>query len=159
MPWQVKEVEDRFREQEQRRQHTHYSVDAVKATPDEGKNKSCTNQEECPREIEPRVLMSSNSVNRQISQDSASLGLKGGNDSVNEMRSKREFRSIETENNNFVDNRKVMRKSDPPRVGRVGRATRPVAAATQVAPLTHKRVSNQVQGIKERENKKKIWSR
>lgn len=53
---------------------------------------------------------------------------------------------------------KVTRKSDPPNVGRVGRATKPVIA-TQ-APLNHKRASrDQVQGIRERDSKKKIWSR
>lgn len=155
MLWQVKEVEDRFREREQRWQQAHYSVDAMKVTPDVGKNKACTS-EDYPRDIEPRILLSSNSVNRQMSQCSTA-SLKG-NDSTNQMRSKREFRSIETENN-FVDS-KVMRKSDPPRIGRLGRPTRPVMAGTQAPLTTHKRVSrDQVQGIKERDNKKKIWSR
>ncbi|KAF7829264.1 kinesin-like protein KIN-14R [Senna tora] len=152
----VKEVEDRFREREQRWQQSHYSVEVVKATPDAGKNKTCTSQDCPPPEIEPRILVSSNSVNRLINQGSASLSLKG-NDSISQIRSKREFRSIETENN-FVDS-KVMRKSDPPRIGRLGRPTKPAIAATQ-PPLSHKRVSrDQVHGIKERDNKKKIWTR
>lgn len=141
----VKEVEDRYKERELKwQQQAHYSVDAVKATPDEGKYKSCA-REDYPSENEPQILRSSNSVNHSTNQGSAA-SLRG-NDSINQMRSKREFRSIETENN-FVDNRKVMRKSDPPRLGRFGRATRPVMAAPQ-APLTHKRFSrdrDQVQG-------------
>lgn len=154
--WQVKEVEDRYKERELKWQQTHNSVDMVKATPVEGKYKSCVG-EDYPNENEPHILRSSNSINHSTNQGSAA-SLRG-NDSINQMRSKREFRSIETENN-FVD-RKVMKKSDPPKIGRLGRATRPVMAAPQ-APLIHKRVSrdrDQVQGIKERDNKKKIWSR
>ncbi|KAK4263065.1 hypothetical protein QN277_028541 [Acacia crassicarpa] len=155
----VKEVEDRYKERELKwQQQTHNSVDAAKATPVEIKYKTCTG-EDYPSENEPHILRSSNSINQSTNRGSG-VSLRG-NDSINQMRSKREHRSIETENN-FID-RKVMRKSDPPRVGRFVRATasRPVMAAPQ-APLTHKRVSrdrDQVQGIKERDNKKKIWSR
>ena len=153
---QIKEIGDRFREKEQHWQQTHNSFDSVKATPNEGK--SCIG-DDYPSEIEPRILRSSNSINGMTNEGSNSLR---GNGSSNLMRSKRESRSHETENN-FVmppslHDKKVTRKSDPPKVGRIGKTTRPVIA-TQ-APLTHKRTSrDQVQGIKERDSKKKIWSR
>ncbi|KAK7407182.1 hypothetical protein VNO78_08883 [Psophocarpus tetragonolobus] len=155
---QMKELEDRYREREQQWQQTHCFVDAVKATPVIGK--SCTS-EECPREIEIEtgILRCSDSVNRQISQSS----LFKGNDSTDKIRSKREIRSNDE---NFVmssslHHRKLARKSDPPRIVRGGRPTpRPVTA--NQAPVSHKRTSttrDQVQGIRERETKKKIWSR
>lgn len=157
MSWQRKELEDRYREREQQWQQTHYSVDAVKATPNVAK--SCTNDD--PSETEPRILRSANSAIRQMSQGST---LFKGNDSTHQIRSKRE-RSNEIENNcpmpSSLYDRKITRKSDPPKIVRVGRpATKPVIA-TQ-APLSHKRAStsrDQVQGIKERDSKKKIWSR
>ncbi|KAI4328116.1 hypothetical protein L6164_020499 [Bauhinia variegata] len=153
----MKELEDRLREKERQWQQTHYYVDPVKATPTE--SKSCT-RDEYPSEIEPRILTCSDSVNRQPSQGSAAS--IRGNDSSYQIRSKREFRSIETENNfgmpSSIHGSKVARKSDPPRIGRVGRTTKPVIAPQ--APLTHKRASrDQVQGIKERDSKKKIWAR
>ncbi|TKY69978.1 Kinesin-4 protein [Spatholobus suberectus] len=155
---QMKELENRYREREQQWQQTHCFVDAVKATPEVGK--SCMS-EECPSEIEAGILRCSNSVNRQISQGSS---LFKGNDSTHQIRSKREFRS--NDENNFVmssslHDRKVTRKSDPPKIVRGGRPTpRPVIA--NQAPVSHKRAStsrDQVQGIRERDSKKKIWSR
>ena len=162
MSWQLKELEDRYREREQQwQQQAHCSVDPGKATPDLGK--SCMSGE-CPSENEPRILKSSNSVNRQISQGSTLF--KGNNDSTRQIRGKREFRSNEAENNcvmsTSLHDRKVARKSDPPRITRAVRpTTKPVIGTTQ-APLSHKRAStsrDQVQGIRERESKKKIWSR
>ncbi|XP_061343234.1 kinesin-like protein KIN-14R [Gastrolobium bilobum] len=160
---QMKELEERYREREQQWQQTHCSVDAVKATPDVV-GKSCKS-DECPSENEARILRCSNTVNRQISQGSI---LFKGNDSTQQIRSKREFRSNETENN-FVmsssstlhDRRRVTRKSDPPKIVKVGRPTTKPVIATQ-APLSHKRAStsrDNVQGIRERDSKKKIWSR
>ena len=155
---QVKEVEDRYKERELKWQQAQNSVDVVKATPVEVKYKSCTG-DDYPSENDPHILKSSNSMNQSTTRQGSAASFKG-NDSINQMRSKREYRTIETENCNFVD-RKVMRKSDPPKIGRFARPlNRPVMAAPQ-APLTHKRVirdRDHAQGIKERETKKKIWS-
>ncbi|KAG5059177.1 hypothetical protein JHK87_000206 [Glycine soja] len=169
---QMKELEDRYREREQQWQQTHSFVDAVKAaTPDVCK--SCM-REECPSEIETGILRCSDSVNRQISQGSSLFkgndsthkisqgSLFKENDSTHKIRSKRS-----NDENNFVmpssllHDRRVARKSDPPKIVRGVRPTpRPVTA--NPAPVSHKRGStsrDQVQGIKERDTKKKIWSR
>jgi len=157
----MKELEDRYREREQQWQQTQSYVDAVKATPDIGKSFV---KEECPSEIEAGILRYSDSVNRQISQGSS---LSKGSDSTNTIRSrKREFRT--NDENNFVmsssslHDRKVTRKSDPPKIVRSVRPTPRPATANNQAPVSHKRAStsrDQVQGIRERETKKKIWSR
>ncbi|KAK7309590.1 hypothetical protein RJT34_06443 [Clitoria ternatea] len=160
---QIKELEDRYREREQQWQQTHCSVDAVNATPEVGKSYK---SDECPSEIENGILRCSNSINRQINQGSSLF--KGNDSSTQQTRSKRMFRSNDTENNfvipsSSLHDRKVARKSDPPKILRGGKppATKPVIA-TQAAPLSHKRAStsrDQVQGIRERDSKKKIWSR
>ncbi|CAJ1931207.1 unnamed protein product [Sphenostylis stenocarpa] len=155
---QMTELEDRYREREQHWQQTQSYVDAVKATPDIGKNYM---NEECPSEIEAGILRCSDSVNRQISRDNSSFK---GSDSTNKIRNKRrEFRS--NDENNFVmpsslPDKKVTRKSDPPKIVR---SVRPLSRPTTAnqAPVSHKRASTSrdlVQGIRERENKKKIWS-
>lgn len=155
----MKELEDRYKEREQQWQQTHCYVEAVKATPD--LRKSCKS-DELPSEVETRILCSSNSVNRPISQGSTLLK---GNESSTQMRNKRQFRSNEIENNfaipSSLHERRITRKSDPPKIVRTGRPiTKPVVAAQ--APLSHKRAStsrDQTQGIRERDSKKKIWSR
>ncbi|RDX82331.1 Kinesin-like protein KIN-14R, partial [Mucuna pruriens] len=156
---QMKELEDRYREREQQWQQTHCFMDAVKATPDVGK--SCMS-EECPSEIEAGILRCSDSVNRPIRQGS----LFKGNDFSHQIRSKREFRSNDVENNfvmsSTLHDRKVTRKSDPPKIVRGGGRPTPRPVIANQAPVSHKRAStsrDQVQGIKERESKKKIWSR
>lgn len=173
MSWQMKELEDRYREREQQWQQTDSFVDATvkAATPDVGK--SCMS-EECPSEIETGILRCSDSENRQISQGSSLFkgndsthkisqgSLFKENDSTHKIRSKRS-----NDENNFVmpssllHDRRVARKSDPPKIVRGLRPTpRPVTA--NLAPVSHKRAStsrDQVQGIKERDTKKKIWSR
>ncbi|KAH1043912.1 hypothetical protein AAZX31_09G182900 [Glycine max] len=174
---QMEQLEDRYREREQQWQQTDSFVDATvkAATPDVGK--SCMS-EECPSEIETGILRCSDSENRQISQGSSLFKGNGstrkisqgsclfkGNDSTHKIRSKREFRS--NDENNFAmpsslqHDRRVARKSDPPKIVRGLRPTpRPVTA--NLAPVSHKRAStsrDQVQGIKERDTKKKIWSR
>ncbi|WJX56666.1 hypothetical protein P8452_42306 [Trifolium repens] len=161
---QMKELEEKYKEREQQWKQTHCYVEAVKmaATPDIGKSRT---SDECPNEIETRILCSSNSVNRQISQDSV---LIKGNDSTHQIRNKRHLRSNEIENHfllpsSSLRDRKITRKSDPPpKILRTGKiTTKPTAVASQ-APLSHKRAStsrDQAQGVKERDSKKKIWSR
>ncbi|KAJ1382149.1 P-loop containing nucleoside triphosphate hydrolase [Sesbania bispinosa] len=152
---QMKELEDRYREREQQWQQTHCFVEAVKATPDLGK--SCASDE-----IEARILRSANSANRQINQGST---LSKGNDSTYQMRIKREFRSNDTENNfvmpSSLHDRRITRKSDPPKIVRTVRPITKPVIGTQ-ATVSHKRTStsrDQAQGIRERDSKKKIWSR
>ena len=120
-------------------------------------------------DVEPYILRSSNSVNRPMSQGS----MRGGNDSTQGTRRKREFKSGETENIIVVSsglNGNKIRKSDPPKITRIMRTTKPITTTTTNATTTttttqaplfsHKRViRDQVQGIKERDSKKKIWSR
>jgi kinesin family protein C2/C3 len=152
MLWQIKELEDKLRVQGQQWQHTHDFTDAViEVKP--------SIRDENVNEIEPHILRSSNSVNRPMSQGSILLK---GIDSLHETRRKRELRNADIENNFIVSpyliDTKFSRKSDPPKMARVVRTTKPAIAAQGL--LTHKRASRDpVQGIKERDNKKKIWSR
>ena len=156
LPWQIKELEYSFREQEQQWEQADYYVDPLKATPNEGKSSL---GDDYLSEIEPRILRSSNSVNQQMNQCSNS---SRGNDSYHQTRNKREFRSTESENNfvmTSLHDKKFTRKSDPPKIGRIGRGITKPVLATQALP-NHKRASrDQVQGFKERDSKKKIWSR
>ncbi|KAI5436109.1 variant 2, Kinesin-like protein KIN-14R [Lathyrus oleraceus] len=158
---QMKELEEKYTEREQQWQQTHL-VEAVKvvATPEIVRSHA---NDECPNEIEARILRSSNSVNRPINQSSAFLK---GNDSTQQMRNKRQFRSNEVENHysmprTSLHDRKITRKSEPPKIVRTGRlATKPPVITNQ-APVSHKRAStsrDQAQGVKERDSKKKIWS-
>ncbi|XP_031285173.1 kinesin-like protein KIN-14R [Pistacia vera] len=154
----IKEVEDKLREQEQQLQSrlSHEFAELIRATPTEGK--TCKRDDEVMSEIDIRILRSSNSIKRPMSHGSV---LPKGNDYLYETRKKRQSRSGETENNaaaptSLYDNKK--RKSDPPRVARLVRTTKPVT--TTQGPPIHKRINkDQVAGIKERDNKKKIWSR
>lgn len=131
-------------------------ADLIKATPNEGK--TCMRDDEVMSDIDLRILRSSNSVNRPMSQGSV---LPRGNVYNHEIRKKRDSRSGETENkipvSTLYENKK--RKSDPPRVARIVRTTKPVTTTTQ-GPSIHKRINRDpVPGMKERDNKKKIWSR
>lgn len=86
---------------------------------------------------------------------------------LNEMtRKKRASRSGETENNGDDPHMKEkrIRKSDPPKVlSRVVRTTRPVSGSSNQVPMAHKRVikreQQEVPVGKERDFKKKMWSR
>ncbi|KAK9284924.1 hypothetical protein L1049_024105 [Liquidambar formosana] len=153
----IKELEDKLREKEQKsRMLTLDSADVSRATPNEGKL--------CSRDVfmcdtESHILRSSNSMNRPMSQGSILLR---GIDSLHDIKRKRDSRSSETENNAIVSNSlndRKARKSDPPKpIARVTRTAKPVITAQR--PFTLNRISrDQVQGIKEKDNKKKIWSR
>lgn len=149
-----------MREQELQLQCSQDYMDATRATPAEEKTMHI--RDELMSDVEAHILRSSNSVNRPMSQ-----GSNRGNHSNHEKRKKREFKSGDTENNttillptSFNDNKS--RKSDPPKIARVTRVTKPATntAAAAQGPLTHKRnTRDQVQGVKERDAKKKIWSR
>ncbi|GAY38819.1 hypothetical protein CUMW_039610 [Citrus unshiu] len=158
---QIKELEDKLKEQEQQFQCrlSRDFADLIKSTPNEVKTSK--RDDEVMSDIDLRILRSLNSVNRPMSHGSI---LPRGNGHQHETRKKRDSRSGETENNNILksssyENKK--RKSDPPRVAatRVMRTAKPVTATIQ-GPSVHKRINrDQVQGIKERDTKKKIWSR
>ncbi|KAK0603410.1 hypothetical protein LWI29_004680 [Acer saccharum] len=155
---QIKELEQKLKEQEQQLQSrlSHDFVDLIRATPNEGK--SCIKDDEVMSDIDIRILRSSN---RPMSQGSV---LPKGKDYLHPTRKKRESRSGETENTTNIasaslyDNKK--RKSDPPKVARVIRTAKPVTTTIQ-GPSTNKRLirDQAVLGIKERDSKKKIWSR
>ncbi|KAI9165073.1 hypothetical protein LWI28_007104 [Acer negundo] len=154
---QIKELEHKLKEQEQQLQSrlSRDFADLIRATPNEGK--SCIKDDEVMSDIDLRILRSSN---RPMSQGSV---LPKGKDYLHPTRKKRESRSGETENTNIAsaslyDNKK--RKSDPPKVARVIRTAKPVTTTIQ-GPSTNKRLirDQAVLGIKERDSKKKIWSR
>ncbi|KDP29798.1 hypothetical protein JCGZ_18733 [Jatropha curcas] len=154
----IKELEEKLREQDKQIQYmqAHDFPSTIKATPHEAK--ICARDDEFLSDIESHILRSSNSINRPLSHGST-LPRGNANDNLYEIRKKRQSRSAEIENNMIHDNRG--RKSDPPKIARVMRPTaKPITAAAQ-GPLTHKRVvrDQQGQGIREREAKKKIWSR
>lgn len=157
----IKELEDKLNEQEQQFQCrlSRDFVDLIRSTPNEVR--ASKRDDEVMSDIDLRILRSSNSVNRPMSHGSV---LPRGNDHQHETRKKRDSRSGETENNNIhksslYENKK--RKSDPPKVAatRVMRTAKPVTTTIQ-GPSIHMRINrDQVQGIKERDAKKKIWSR
>ncbi|XWS29612.1 hypothetical protein CRYUN_Cryun24cG0044100 [Craigia yunnanensis] len=153
----IKELEDRLNEQEQQLQCAlaRDFADVIRATPNEGK---CRRDDEFMSEAEPHILRSSNS----ISSRPLSHGSKQPRVSDHETRKKRYSRSGETENNMVISaslNDKRARKSDPPKIARVVRTSKLATVAAQ-GPLIHKRINrDQVQAAKERDNKKKIWSR
>ncbi|KAA8546680.1 hypothetical protein F0562_003089 [Nyssa sinensis] len=155
----IKELEDKLKEQEQQLACalTVDSTASVRGTPLEGR---CFVRDELMNEAEHHILRSSNSMNRPRSQGSISLK---GNDSLHDTRRKRLSRNGETENNNIIVSTSVIdnkgRQSDPPKpFVRVTRTAKPVTNAQR--PFTHNRTSrDQVQGIKEKDNKKRIWSR
>lgn len=144
-----------MREQEQQFRCNHDYVDSIRATPAEVK--TCI-RDELVSDLEPYILRSSNSVIRPMSQ-----GSMRGNDSIQGTRRKRELKSGETENIMMVStglNDNKIRKSDPPKITRIMRTAKPATTTTTQGPFTHKRVTrDQVQGVKERDTKKKIWSR
>ncbi|KAB1998330.1 hypothetical protein ES319_D12G081600v1 [Gossypium barbadense] len=156
----IKELEDRLREQEQQLQCAlaRSFADTIAASPSEGKWRK---DDESMNEAEPHILRSSNST----SSRPLSHGFKQPriSDLVHEPRKKRYSRSGETENNivmaaSLADKR--ARKSDPPKIARGVKTTKPGSLAAR-GPVAHKRVINrgQVHGAMERDSKKKIWSR
>lgn len=145
-----------MREQERKKhmQCNYDCYDAIRASPVEGRSWT---KEEFMSDVDAGILRISNSFIRPMSRESTR-----GSDSIHETRRKREFKSGETENINMMSsswlNDKKARKSDPPKLGRVVRTAKPATAAQ--GPLIHKRIiRDQVQGNKERDTKKKIWSR
>lgn len=124
-------------------------------------------REEATNEADHRILKSSNSVNRRISQGLAAV--KEHHDSYQETtrRKRLSSRSDDVENKAVVptpvsDNKS--RHSDPPKPAppRVSRTYKPTVAASQKQVVRGK-MSRDHQptqgGIKERESKKRMWTR
>lgn len=142
-----------MREQEQQ-YVSKLSLDpTVRATPIEGKR--CI-RDDTMNDTEHHILRSSNSINSPMSLGST---LPKGNIPFHGTR-KRLSRNSEPENNSLND--KKGRHSDPPKpFSRVARTTvkQPVVT-TSKRPVAHNQTTRDpVQAIKERENKKRIWSR
>ncbi|KAL1193377.1 Kinesin-like protein KIN-14R [Cardamine amara subsp. amara] len=157
----IKELEMRLKEQEQHIQQmatTREFPDVTNATPNEVK--TCFKEDNFGNEN-----MESN--NNNILRTSNRLQTRRYNSlNLNEItKKKRASRSGETENNGDDPQMKEkrIRKSDPPKViARVVRPTRPVSGSSNHVPVAQKRVINrepQVPVGKERDSKKKIWSR
>ncbi|KAD7478521.1 hypothetical protein E3N88_01657 [Mikania micrantha] len=110
-------------------------------------------------EAEPHILRGSNLMNRgQVatgsnwSRRNDSLGSIGGG-----VTRKRLSRNSEVEN--VDNNQNKSRKSDPPRPYKgTTRTVKPTAAATTQRPVHQSRPSNPTQGVKDRENKKRVWA-
>ncbi|KAJ9670289.1 hypothetical protein PVL29_026684 [Vitis rotundifolia] len=155
----IKELEEKLREQEQQSECSTYQdcASVSRVTPIEVKPRV---RDEFMSDVEPNILRN-RPMNRPMSQGSTFLR---GTDSLSDKRKRREFRSTEMENNTIVsnssnDNR--TRQSDPPKpFARLTRTVKPVGAANRRPSLTHSKISrDQVQGIKETDTKKRIWSR
>ncbi|KAI3747557.1 hypothetical protein L6452_10049 [Arctium lappa] len=149
----IKELEKKLNDQERRM--------SIATIADSSSSMRSTPREECKfvGEAEQHILRSSNLMNRQTtashnrSKRNDSLGSYGG-----EMRRKRLSRNSEVENVDVpstFNNDNKSRKSDPPRPHRG--STRVVKPA---APVTQRPVhfSRPTQGVKDRENKKRMWA-
>ncbi|KAF7134996.1 hypothetical protein RHSIM_Rhsim08G0017900 [Rhododendron simsii] len=149
----VKELEDKLREQEQQ-YVSKLSLDpTVRATPIEGKR--CI-RDDTMNDTEHHILRSSNSISRPMSLGST---LPKGNIPFHGTR-KRLSRNSEPENNSLND--KKGRHSDPPKpFSRVTRtAVKQPVVTTSKRPVAHNQTTRDPgQAIKERENKKRIWTR
>ncbi|KAG8383643.1 hypothetical protein BUALT_Bualt04G0035300 [Buddleja alternifolia] len=152
----IKELEDKLREQEKQLASTKMiseSANSLKSSPRETKQFEMTTNE-----AEHRILRNLNSVNRHH----GSVLVKE-NESLHEARKKRLSRNGEVENKSVVptpvsDNKG--RYSDPlKRVpGGVSRATKPIIN-TQRPTIRSKTSRDPVEGVKERDTKKRMWSR
>ncbi|KAL3527570.1 hypothetical protein ACH5RR_012226 [Cinchona calisaya] len=149
----IKELEEKIREQEHQSTNNitaDSAIHSTRSTPLEAKY--CV-KNELMNESERRILRSSNSLNCHSSH-----GPK--DDTLPIARRKRLSRNGETENNAAVASENKGRQSDPPRhLSRISRATMKPVITTQRQAIHGKTSRDPVQGIKERESKKRIWSR
>lgn len=130
----------------------------LRSTPVEAKR---VIRDEVTNEVEHRILRSTNSMNRQVIQ-APFVMVKENDTLLHESRKKRFSSHSEVENKVVVrtpvgDNKG--RHSDPPKqFARVSRMSKPIAPAQR--PLVRKVTSRDpVQEIKERDSKKRMWSR
>lgn len=156
IPMQIKELEDKMQEQEKQLSVSSTIIKEspipLKCTPSESKQIA---REEIINESEHRILRSLNQANRRGSQV---VPTARETESVIEIRKKRLSRNSEIENNGLSDTRS--RQSDPPKpFPRVARTTtKPVVTAQKPVART-KTSRDPVPGIKERDSKKRMWSR
>ncbi|KAL3630147.1 hypothetical protein CASFOL_023131 [Castilleja foliolosa] len=149
----INELEDKVREQEKQLAST--------KIPDHVENKQPVREEQT-NESEHCILRSLNSVNRRGSQGSVPVK---ENEAPREAQKKRFSRNGDIENNNRVVPTPVSdikgRHSDPPKhVPRVSRTTKPVITTQRpVSARSTKTSRDPVQGIKERDSKKRMWTR
>ncbi|CAN8283918.1 unnamed protein product [Cochlearia groenlandica] len=172
--WQqkIKELEVRLKEQEKHTQQMaatkEFPLDATIRT--EAAIKTCFNEDDNKSFVSDNMEESynnnnSNNILRTSNRLKTSTRRKDSLNPNEMTRKKRASRSGETENNGGGGGEeKRIRKSDPPRV--VARLTRPIRPATgsssQVPPVAQKKViTREQQGsvVKEKDPKKKIWSR
>ncbi|KAL9160716.1 hypothetical protein ABFS82_08G218700 [Erythranthe guttata] len=167
---QEKQLEDKVRDQE--KQLTAETPFSLKSTPVE-ESKQSLKEESITNDSEHRVLRSlSHQINRRGSQISSHTVVVKESESLQEIRKKRLSRNSEVENNSSVvvsdnnnnNNNNKIRHSDPPRpVSRVPRATaKPVVAPQRpvAGPVARTKTSRDpVQAVKERDSKKRMWSR
>lgn len=122
-------------------------------------------RDEVMNDVEPNILRNLNSINPTMNPGSTFL--RGTDSSLSDKRKRREFRSAEMENNSIVSNPsndKRTRQSDPPKpYARLTRPIKPVGVAANRRPSSVAHSSkisrDQAQGIKEKDTKKRIWSR
>ncbi|KAJ0660091.1 putative minus-end-directed kinesin ATPase [Helianthus annuus] len=157
----IRELEEKLKEKERRTSIATIadSSSSMKSTPKYVAGGSRDNK--YVNEAEPHILRGSNIMNR--GPMAAGYSRAKRNDSLGstgvEVTRKRLSRNSEVEN---VDNNhpNKSRKSDPPRPNRAPtRMVKPAAAAAAATQRLHQgRPSSGTQGLKDRENKKRMWS-
>ncbi|KAL6552115.1 Kinesin-like protein KIN-14R [Orobanche gracilis] len=146
----IKELEDKVREQEKQLAST------IKSEPTPMEIEQPI-KEEIPDESQRRILRSLNSVNRRDSQGSV-LIKENNAPPPHEVRKNRLSRNGEVENNGVVP-APIGRHSDPLKhVPRVSRTTKSVITAPRPVPRS-KTTRDPVQGVKEKDIKKRTWTR
>ncbi|KAL8472256.1 hypothetical protein ACS0TY_029466 [Phlomoides rotata] len=153
---EIKELKDQLREQEQQVALAIVSEPTNQSRPHTPMESKQSMREETAINTEHRVLRSLNSVNRRGSQGSVSVKEN------NPPRRKRLSRSGEVENNSAAPtsvNDYRVRRSDPPKPAPgVSRTTKPTVPGQR--PVARVKMSRDpVQGVKERDSKKRMWSR
>ncbi|XP_034676295.1 kinesin-like protein KIN-14R isoform X2 [Vitis riparia] len=151
--------------EEKLRQPTPGSAERPRVTPNEQKAWSRTGTM-CG--TDPQSLRRLNSSNGAMSQSS---GLLKGADSLRELRRKRELQSKGIENNfllsaSLIEHKTTLQKEsnkgrhiDPSKA--LARVTRITKLATAQRPLSNNRINREQQatGVKERDNRTRVWSR
>lgn len=192
--FQIKQLEDKIKEQEQQLACMVTDSDATKSLRSSPPGSSrCSSRDDLTSDIEQRILKSSNTVNRQATQGSTLLK---GKDSVPQVRRKRLSTNSEAENNGVlpasvhdrteqdylqearrkrlsrngeveknVSNDRRTRQSDPPRPAATGvtrgmKSTTTTTTTNAQRPLIRNKMNREpIQGAKEKDTKKRMWTR
>ncbi|GAA0168157.1 microtubule binding motor protein [Lithospermum erythrorhizon] len=153
----IKELEDKIKEQEQLARTTLAAEPAHTVKSAAMESKQCGG-DELMKEADNCILKSSQSVNRRESQ--GSVVVKTNKDSHSVVRRKRLSRNGEAENMHIAPQRS--RQSDPPKpYSKLSRTTAKTTTSTAAQrPSIHSKTSrDQVQEVKERDPKKRMWTR